>query len=164
MNEVRHGRSVIVAHGRARSWRPGPGRQDVGAAGRCPDPRRRHRAHVLGVARHGGPLLDHLQVGAKRNETSHFTELLGPADLTDAVVTFDALHTVRANLDWLVTDKKAPYIAVVSSAQAASVPWATSPTSSDSRPPPGWQGNEVCENLGCFPGGQIFLDRDQAVR
>ena len=29
------------------------------------------------------------------------------------VVTFDALHTVRANLDWLVTDKKAHYIAVV---------------------------------------------------
>src|SRR5262245_44583743 len=29
-----------------------------------------------------------------------------PLDLDGAVVTFDALHTVRANLAWLVTDKK----------------------------------------------------------
>ncbi len=28
-------------------------------------------------------------------------------------MTFDALHTVRANLNWLVTDKKAHYIAIV---------------------------------------------------
>ena len=28
-------------------------------------------------------------------------------------MTFDALHTVRANLNWLVKDKKAHYIAVV---------------------------------------------------
>jgi predicted transposase YbfD/YdcC len=37
--------------------------------------------------------------------------VLGGAD--GAVVTFDALHTVRANLNWLVQDKKAHYIAVV---------------------------------------------------
>ena len=48
-----------------------------------------------------------------RRETSHFTGLLEPLDLAGAVVTADALHTVRANLDWLVTDKKAHYIAVV---------------------------------------------------
>jgi predicted transposase YbfD/YdcC len=71
------------------------------------------RVHLLGVAEHGGRLLDHLEVGARHNETSHFTELLGPADLDGAVVTFDALHTVRANLDWLVKDKKAHYIAIV---------------------------------------------------
>ena len=47
----------------------------------------------------------------KHNETSHFTALLEPLDLAGAVVTFDALHTVRANLDWLVKDKKAHYIA-----------------------------------------------------
>ena len=61
------------------------------------------RVHLLGVAEHGGRLLDHLEVDVKHNETSHFTELLGPLDLAGAVVTFDALHTVRANLDWLVT-------------------------------------------------------------
>ena len=71
------------------------------------------RVHLLGVAEHGGQLLDHLEVDVKHNETSHFTELLGPVDLAGAVVTFDALHTARANLDWLVTDKKAHYIAVV---------------------------------------------------
>ena len=68
--------------------------------------RLRARVHLLGVAEHGGHLLDHLEVDVKHNETSHFTELLEPVDLADAVVTFDALHTVRANLDWLVTDKK----------------------------------------------------------
>ena len=71
------------------------------------------RVHLLGVAEHGGRLLDHLEVGVKHNETSHFTALLASLDLNGAVVTFDALHTVRANLDWLVKDKKAHYIAVV---------------------------------------------------
>src|SRR5271169_4870842 len=71
------------------------------------------RVHLLGVAEHGGHLLDHLEVDVKHNETSHFTELLEPLDLAGAVVTFDALHTVRANLDWLVREKKAHYIAIV---------------------------------------------------
>src|SRR5580692_7904361 len=87
------------------------------------------RVHLLGAAEHGGRLLDHLEVGVKHNETSHFTELLGSADLDRAVVTFDALHTVRANLDWLVTDNKAQYIAVVKRnqpllhAQVRALPW-----------------------------------------
>jgi predicted transposase YbfD/YdcC len=71
------------------------------------------RVHLLGAAGHGGHLLDHLEVGVKHNETSHFTQLLGSADLAGAVVTFDALHTVRANLDWLVSKKNAHYIAIV---------------------------------------------------
>ena len=65
------------------------------------------RVHLLGVAEHGGRLLDHLEVDVKHNETSHFTPLLEPLDLAGAVVTFDALHTVRANLNWL-TGKKSP--------------------------------------------------------
>ena len=87
------------------------------------------RVHLLGAAEHGGRLLDHLEVGVKHNETSHFTELLEPLDLAGAVVTFDALHTVRANLDWLVKDKKAHYIAVVKRnqpllhAQIRALPW-----------------------------------------
>ena len=71
------------------------------------------RVHLLGVTEHGGRLLDHLEVDAKHNETSHFAELLEPLDLAGAVVTFDALHTVRANLEWLAGEKKAQYIAVV---------------------------------------------------
>src|ERR1700720_4513050 len=66
------------------------------------------RVHLLGAAEHGGHLLDHLEVGVKHNETSHFTELLAPLDLAGAVVTSDALHTVRANLDWLGTDAPRP--------------------------------------------------------
>jgi predicted transposase YbfD/YdcC len=87
------------------------------------------RVHLLGVAEHGGRLLDHLEVSARHNETSHFTELLAPIDLDGAVVTFDARHTVRANLDWLVTDKKAHYIAIVKRnqpllhAQIRALPW-----------------------------------------
>jgi len=50
------------------------------------------RVHLLGVAEHGGHLLDHLEVDVKHNETSHFTELLEPVDLDGAVVTFDPLQ------------------------------------------------------------------------
>jgi predicted transposase YbfD/YdcC len=97
------------------------------------------RVHLLGVAEHGGRLLDHLEVDVKHNETSHFTELLGSLDLDGAVVTFDALHTVRANLDWLVTDKKAHYIAVVKQnqpllhAQVRALPWPQVPACSTIR-------------------------------
>jgi predicted transposase YbfD/YdcC len=92
------------------------------------------RVHLLGVAEHGGRLLDHLEVGVKHNETSHFTELLEPLDLAGTVVTFDALHTVRANLDWLVQDKKAHYIAIVKRnqpllhAQVRALPWRQVPS------------------------------------
>jgi len=97
------------------------------------------RVHLLGAAEHGGRLLDHVEVDVKHNETSHFTELLGPADLDGAVVTFDALHTVRANLDWLVSQKNAQYIAVVKHnqpllhAQVRALPWRQVPAGSTTR-------------------------------
>jgi predicted transposase YbfD/YdcC len=97
------------------------------------------RVHLLGVAEHGGHLLDHLEVDVKHNETSHFTELLEPLDLAGAVVTFDALHTVRANLDWLVKEKKAHYIAVVKEnqpllhARVKALPWQQVPAGSVTR-------------------------------
>ena len=80
------------------------------------------RVHLLGVAEHGGRLLDHLEVDVKHNETSHFTELLEPLDLAGAVVTSDALHTVRANLNWLVEEKKGHYIAVVKKTSRCCMP------------------------------------------
>jgi DDE_Tnp_1-associated len=67
------------------------------------------RVHLLGVVEHGGRLLDHLEVDVKHNETTHFTQLLTELDLTGVAVTFDALNTVRANLNWLVTTKNAHY-------------------------------------------------------
>jgi hypothetical protein len=75
------------------------------------------RVHLLGAAEHGGRLLDHREIDVKHNETSHFAELLEPLDLAGAVVTFGALHTVRANLEWLAGEKKAHYIAVVKANQ-----------------------------------------------
>ena len=97
------------------------------------------RVHLLGVAEQGGRLLDHVEVDVKHNETSHFTELLGPLDLNGTVVTSDALHTVRANLDWLVSQKNAQYIAVVKRnqpllhAQVTALPWAQIPAGSTTR-------------------------------
>ena len=97
------------------------------------------RVHLLGVAEHGGHLLDHLEVDVKHNETSHFTALLGPLDLEGAVVTFDALHTVRANLDWLAGEKKGHYIAVVKKnqpllyARVKALPWQQVPAGSLTR-------------------------------
>jgi predicted transposase YbfD/YdcC len=97
------------------------------------------RVHLLGVAGHGGHLLDHLEVGVKHNETTHFTELLEPLDLAGTVVTFDALHTVRANLDWLAGEKKAHYIAVVKKnqpllhARVKALPWRQVPAGSVTR-------------------------------
>jgi predicted transposase YbfD/YdcC len=97
------------------------------------------RVHLLGAAGHGGHLLDHLEVDVKHNETSYFTALLEPMDLDGAVVTSDALHTVRANLDWLVKDKKAHYIAVVKRnqpllhAQVRALPWRQVPAAGTTR-------------------------------
>jgi len=97
------------------------------------------RVHLLGVAGHGGYLLDQVEVGVKHNETSHFTGLLEPLDLAGVVVTSDALHTVRANLDWLVREKKAHYIAVVKQnqpllhARVRALPWRQVPAGSVTR-------------------------------
>jgi predicted transposase YbfD/YdcC len=97
------------------------------------------RVHLLGVAEHGGRLLDHLEVDVKHNETSHFTELLEPLDLAGTVVTFDALHTVRANLNWLAGEKKGHYIAVVKRnqpllyARVRALPWRQVPAGHSTR-------------------------------
>jgi predicted transposase YbfD/YdcC len=97
------------------------------------------RVHLLGVAEHGGRLLDHLEVDVKHNETSHFTALLEPLGLDGAVVTFDALHTVRANLDWLAREKQAHYIAIVKNnqpllhARLKALPWQQVPAGSITR-------------------------------
>ena len=97
------------------------------------------RVHLRGAAGHGGHLLDHLEVDVKHNETSHFTALLEPLNLEGTVVTFDALHTVRANLDWLAGEKKAHYIAVVKHnqpllhARLKALPWRQIPAGSSTR-------------------------------
>ena len=102
------------------------------------------RVHLLGVVEHGtgpdgGRLLDQVEVDVKHNEVTHFTGLLAELDLTSVAVTFDALHTVRANLDWLVTSKQAHYVAVIKKnqpllyAKVKALPWKKIPTGAATR-------------------------------
>nr|WP_239149677.1 ISAs1 family transposase [Streptomyces sp. SID12501] len=88
------------------------------------------RRHLLSAVTHGTVVtLAQVEVGAKTNETTYFQPLLAPLDLTGAVVTFDALHSVKANISWLVEAKKAHYIAVIKTnqptahTQLAALPW-----------------------------------------
>ena len=88
------------------------------------------RRHLLSAVTHGTVVtLAQAEVGAKTNETTHFQPLLAPLDLAGTVVTFDALHSVRANITWLVEAKQAHYIAVIKSnqptahRQLAALPW-----------------------------------------
>ncbi|CAM5702929.1 hypothetical protein SGLAM104S_01861 [Streptomyces glaucescens] len=68
-----------------------------------------------------------VEVGAKTNEVRHFEPLLAPLDLADTVVTFDALHSVKANITWLVETKKAHCIAVIKTNQPTATPSSTGP-------------------------------------
>ncbi len=77
-------------------------------------------AHVLGVAVHGGHLLDHIEAGIEYSEASHFTRLLGFLDL-DGAVTSGAMPCGR-HLDWLAKDKKAHYVAIVKRIQHCCTP------------------------------------------
>lgn len=92
------------------------------------------RRHLLSVVTQGiVATLGQAEVGAKTNETKHFQPLLQPLDLAGTVVTFDALHSVKANIKWLVEEKKAHYIAIIKSnqplayAQVSALPWSEVP-------------------------------------
>jgi predicted transposase YbfD/YdcC len=98
------------------------------------------QVHLLGVATHGdGLLVGQREVDSKSNETTAFRPLLARLDLTGKILTFDAMHTVRANLDWLVTEKDAHYLAVIKGNQPtlkaflAALPWADVPTGDTTR-------------------------------
>ncbi|MFJ9382121.1 ISAs1 family transposase, partial [Streptomyces sp. NPDC101455] len=89
----------------------------------------RHR-HLLSAVTHAPTItLAQREVGAKTNETAAFRPLLEPLDLAGTVVTFDALHSVKDQVRWLVQEKKAHYIAVIkgnqptASAQVKALPW-----------------------------------------
>ncbi len=89
----------------------------------------RHR-HLLSAVTHAPTMtLAQREVGTKTNETTAFRPLLEPLDLAGAVVTFDALHSVKDHVRWLVKEKKAHYIAVIkgnqptASAQLKALPW-----------------------------------------
>ncbi|MGX1135641.1 hypothetical protein RKD49_007831 [Streptomyces glaucescens] len=76
------------------------------------------RRHLLSAVTHDRvATIAQVEVGAKTDEVRHFKPLLAPLDLADTVVTFDALHSVKANITWLVETKKAHYIAVIKTNQ-----------------------------------------------
>jgi predicted transposase YbfD/YdcC len=88
------------------------------------------RRHLLSAVTHGTVVtLAQVEAGAKTKETTHFPPLPAPLDLTGTVVTFDALHSAKANISWLVEPKKAHYIAVIKTnqptayTQLAALPW-----------------------------------------
>jgi predicted transposase YbfD/YdcC len=88
------------------------------------------RRRLLSEVTHGTVVtLAEAEVGAKTNETTHFRPLLAPLDPAGAVVTFDALHSVKANISWLVQAKKACCIVVIKTnqptahGQLAALPW-----------------------------------------
>lgn len=90
--------------------------------------------HLLSVLTHRVPItLAQVEAGAKSNETRRFRPLLHGLDLAGHVVTFDALHTVKDHLAWLVKTKKAHYIAVIKTnqptahQQISTLPWTDVP-------------------------------------
>jgi hypothetical protein len=64
-------------------------------------------------------VLGQTEVDAKTNEITRFRPLLEGMDLSDTVVTADALHTQREHADWLITHKHAAYLLIVKANQPA---------------------------------------------
>ncbi len=90
-----------------------------------------HRVHLLSAIDHAqSHTLAQRDVGAKTNETGECCRLLAWLDLEGKVVTFDALHTVKAQATWLVETKRAHYVAIVKAnqknlyRQLKALPWA----------------------------------------
>jgi len=107
-----------LAHRHTAASAPAPGRRRViavdGKALRGSARLDRPRRHLLSAVTHGlAVTLAQAEVGSKTNETRHFQPLLAPLDLERDVLTFDALHSVKANIAWLVEVKKAHYVAVI---------------------------------------------------
>ena len=78
------------------------------------------RRHLLSAVTHGCPVTlaqAEVEVGSKTNETRHFQSLLTPLDLSEDVVTFDAPHSVKANVAWLAETKQAYDVAVIKPSQ-----------------------------------------------
>lgn len=71
------------------------------------------QVHLLAAMTGIGLVIAQREVGGKTNEITVFRPMLAPLDLTDIVVTFDALHSQTAHARFLVEEKQAHYIAVI---------------------------------------------------
>jgi predicted transposase YbfD/YdcC len=86
--------------------------------------------HLLAAIDHAhAVVLAQREVGCKTKEITEFAPLLDGVDLTNAVVTADALHTQKAHADYLVLARGAHYLLTVKgnqpglSAQLRALPW-----------------------------------------
>jgi hypothetical protein len=74
--------------------------------------------HLLAAMDHTScAVLAQTEVYGKTNEITRFRPLLDRLDLTDTVVTADALHTQREHAEWLVTHRHAAYVLIVKANQ-----------------------------------------------
>ena len=95
--------------------------------------------HLLAAFDHAhGVVLGQVEVGAKTNEIPLFTTLLDRIDITDAVITADALHAQRDHATYLA-GRGAHYLLIVKRnqpglhAQLAALPWRDVPVAYDKR-------------------------------
>lgn len=86
--------------------------------------------HLLAAIDHThGVVLAQRQVGSKTNEITEFAPLLASVDLTNTVVSADALHAQKAHADYLVRERGAHYLLTVKANQPAlfnqltALPW-----------------------------------------
>jgi predicted transposase YbfD/YdcC len=66
--------------------------------------------HLLGALSCTGVVLTQCQIACKSNEIAAFVPLLTPLDLTDHVVTADAMQTQRTHARWLRETKNAHFV------------------------------------------------------
>lgn len=95
-----------------------------------------HLTHLLAALdQASGVVLGQVEVGAKTNEIPLITDLLAAFDLTDVVVTADALHCQRATAEYIV-ERGGHYVFTVKNNQQALrnllkvLPWNEIPVSS----------------------------------
>jgi len=123
---------------------PGPGqRRLVAVDGKtlrgsaCGGEPGRHLLAALDHAR--GVVLGQVEVASKTNEIPMFSTLLDRIELTDAVVTADAMHAQRAHAGYLVDQRDAHYVLTVKRnqphlhAQLAALPWREVPVGDQTR-------------------------------
>lgn len=124
------------AHHAADDPPPPQRRTAIAVDGKCLRAARRpdgSQVFVLSAVRHADAVtLASREIAAKTNEISQFAPLLdqiGDADLTDTVITVDALHAQRAHASYLVEQRHAHYLITVKdnqptlAAQLRRLPW-----------------------------------------
>jgi predicted transposase YbfD/YdcC len=98
------------------------------------------QVHLLAAMDHTTrAVLAQTDVDHTTNEVTQFQPLLDQLDLTNTVVTADALHTQHAHADWLITQKHAAYLLIVKTnqpalyQQLAALPWREVPVADETR-------------------------------